>query len=75
MLDLLHFGQTSSDREASIPIYERVPFLEITFPSMDSGWSRSRPLVFYQLSLNVELLEKKLFSCLGIIQPHLYLFS
>nr|XP_046254046.1 cytosolic sulfotransferase 1-like [Scatophagus argus] len=31
ILDLLYFGQTS------MPIYQRVPFLEITFPAMDAG--------------------------------------
>ncbi|XP_041802667.1 cytosolic sulfotransferase 3-like [Chelmon rostratus] len=29
ILDLLYFGQTSPERQTSIPIYERVPFLEI----------------------------------------------
>ncbi|XP_073326149.1 cytosolic sulfotransferase 3-like [Pagrus major] len=37
ILDLLYFGKTSPERQTSIPIYERVPFLEITIPSMDSG--------------------------------------
>ncbi|XP_073326812.1 cytosolic sulfotransferase 1-like [Pagrus major] len=37
ILDLLYFGKTAPERQTSIPIYERVPFLEITFPSMDSG--------------------------------------
>ncbi|KAM3617087.1 uncharacterized protein V6R79_002095 [Siganus canaliculatus] len=37
ILDLLYFGQTSSDRQTSIPIFERVPFLEISSPDMDSG--------------------------------------
>ncbi|XP_029690367.1 cytosolic sulfotransferase 3-like [Takifugu rubripes] len=37
ILDLLYFGQTSPERQTSIPIYERVPFLEIAFPSMGSG--------------------------------------
>uniref|UniRef100_A0A671VKR8 Sulfotransferase n=1 Tax=Sparus aurata TaxID=8175 RepID=A0A671VKR8_SPAAU len=37
ILDLLYFGKTAPERHTSIPIYERVPFLEITFPSMDSG--------------------------------------
>ncbi|XP_071387766.1 cytosolic sulfotransferase 2-like isoform X2 [Centroberyx affinis] len=32
ILDLLHFGQTSPERQTSIPIYERVPMLEITLP-------------------------------------------
>ncbi|XP_073326402.1 cytosolic sulfotransferase 3-like [Pagrus major] len=37
ILDLLYFGQTSPERQTSIPIYQRVPFLEFTKPSMDSG--------------------------------------
>ncbi|XP_040911310.1 cytosolic sulfotransferase 2-like isoform X2 [Toxotes jaculatrix] len=37
ILDLLYFAQTSSERETSIPIHERVPFLEIIIPSLRSG--------------------------------------
>uniref|UniRef100_UPI0037E822EA cytosolic sulfotransferase 3-like n=1 Tax=Semicossyphus pulcher TaxID=241346 RepID=UPI0037E822EA len=37
MLDLLYFGQTSPERQTSIPIYDRVPFLEIMLPSMATG--------------------------------------
>ncbi|XP_018527241.1 cytosolic sulfotransferase 3 [Lates calcarifer] len=37
ILDLLYFGETSPERQTSIPIYERVPFLDIAFPSMDTG--------------------------------------
>ncbi|XP_041802664.1 cytosolic sulfotransferase 3-like [Chelmon rostratus] len=37
ILDLLHFGQTSPERQTSIPIYQRVPFLELTIPFLDSG--------------------------------------
>ncbi|XP_070695211.1 cytosolic sulfotransferase 3-like [Pempheris klunzingeri] len=37
ILDLLYFGQTAPERQTSIPIYTRVPFLEIAVPSMDSG--------------------------------------
>ncbi|XP_038578212.1 cytosolic sulfotransferase 3-like isoform X2 [Micropterus salmoides] len=37
ILDLLYFGQTSPERQASIPIHERVPFLEISTPSRPSG--------------------------------------
>uniref|UniRef100_A0A4W6G4R1 Sulfotransferase n=1 Tax=Lates calcarifer TaxID=8187 RepID=A0A4W6G4R1_LATCA len=32
ILDLLHFGQTAPERQTSIPLYERVPNLEITIP-------------------------------------------
>ncbi|XP_029362490.1 cytosolic sulfotransferase 3-like isoform X1 [Echeneis naucrates] len=37
ILDLMHFGDKCSDRETSIPIYLRVPFLEICVPSLESG--------------------------------------
>uniref|UniRef100_A0A3P9DGT5 Sulfotransferase n=1 Tax=Maylandia zebra TaxID=106582 RepID=A0A3P9DGT5_9CICH len=37
ILDLLYFGQTCAERQKTIPIYERVPFLEIAIPSLDSG--------------------------------------
>ncbi|KAM3617089.1 uncharacterized protein V6R79_002106 [Siganus canaliculatus] len=37
ILDLLYFGQTSIQRQSSIPLHERVPFLEITIPSVISG--------------------------------------
>ncbi|TWW56844.1 Cytosolic sulfotransferase 3 [Takifugu flavidus] len=37
ILDLLYFGQTSPERQTSTPIYERVPFLERSFPNLDSG--------------------------------------
>nr|ACQ58293.1 Cytosolic sulfotransferase 3 [Anoplopoma fimbria] len=35
ILDLLYFGRT--ERQTSIPIFERVPFLEIFVPNMPSG--------------------------------------
>ncbi|KAM7404922.1 hypothetical protein PAMP_012226 [Pampus punctatissimus] len=37
ILDLLYFGQTSPERQESFPIHTRVPFLEITIPSVESG--------------------------------------
>ncbi|XP_062284043.1 cytosolic sulfotransferase 3-like [Scomber scombrus] len=37
ILDLLYFGQTSPERQTSMPIYERVPFLEICVPTFESG--------------------------------------
>ncbi|XP_071384666.1 cytosolic sulfotransferase 2-like [Centroberyx affinis] len=37
ILDLLYFGQTSPERQTSIPIHERVPFLEINSPSLPTG--------------------------------------
>ncbi|KAM9350995.1 cytosolic sulfotransferase 3-like [Symphorus nematophorus] len=37
ILDLLYFGQTAPERQISIPIYDRVPFLELSIPSVFSG--------------------------------------
>ncbi|KAM3616950.1 uncharacterized protein V6R79_000245 [Siganus canaliculatus] len=37
ILDLLHFGQTAPERQTSIPIDHRVPFMEIYIPSVISG--------------------------------------
>ncbi|KAM9856220.1 LOW QUALITY PROTEIN: uncharacterized protein ACBR49_002346 [Aulostomus maculatus] len=37
ILDLLLFGHTSPERQTSCPIYERVPFLEITTPDLMTG--------------------------------------
>ncbi|XP_071780716.1 cytosolic sulfotransferase 3-like [Centroberyx gerrardi] len=37
ILDLLYFGQTYSERQTSIPIHERVPFLEIDIPTEYTG--------------------------------------
>ncbi|XP_069580147.1 cytosolic sulfotransferase 3-like [Brachyistius frenatus] len=37
ILDLLYFGQTSPERQTSIPIYKRVPFLEINIPHAATG--------------------------------------
>ncbi|CAL8367714.1 unnamed protein product [Lota lota] len=37
ILDLLYFSQTRPDRQTSIPIHERVPFLEIQIPNHPSG--------------------------------------
>lgn len=39
ILDLLYFGQTCPDRQTSIPIYKRVPFLEIAVPDSDPDLS------------------------------------
>lgn len=33
ILDLLYFGQTSTERQTSIPLHERVPFLELYIPN------------------------------------------
>ncbi|KAM3618263.1 uncharacterized protein V6R79_018143 [Siganus canaliculatus] len=41
ILDLLYFGQTSPERQTSIPIYERVPFLDVCFPNMMSGFDQA----------------------------------
>ncbi|KAL1021527.1 hypothetical protein UPYG_G00014420 [Umbra pygmaea] len=37
ILDLLYFGQTAPERQTSLPIYERVPFLESNFHVIPSG--------------------------------------
>ncbi|XP_070766195.1 cytosolic sulfotransferase 3-like [Enoplosus armatus] len=37
IVDLLCFGQSSSERETSIPIYVRVPTLEFTSPAVKTG--------------------------------------
>uniref|UniRef100_A0A3Q0T3Y6 Sulfotransferase n=1 Tax=Amphilophus citrinellus TaxID=61819 RepID=A0A3Q0T3Y6_AMPCI len=37
ILDLLYFGQTSPERQGSVPLHERVPFLEIQIPGFPSG--------------------------------------
>ncbi|XP_034028610.1 cytosolic sulfotransferase 2-like [Thalassophryne amazonica] len=37
ILDLLYFGQTCPERQTSIPIYLRVPFLDMQIPSFPSG--------------------------------------
>ncbi|KAL7398498.1 hypothetical protein ABVT39_010768 [Epinephelus coioides] len=34
ILDLLYFGQTSPERHTSVPLYRRVPFLEVHIPSL-----------------------------------------
>ncbi|XP_036434860.1 cytosolic sulfotransferase 3-like isoform X1 [Colossoma macropomum] len=37
ILDLLYFGNTAPERQTSLPIFLRVPFLEGTFPGLPSG--------------------------------------
>ncbi|KAM4570773.1 cytosolic sulfotransferase 2-like [Fundulus diaphanus] len=37
ILDLLYFSRTSPDRQNSVPLHERVPFLEISIPGFPSG--------------------------------------
>ncbi|XP_030590301.1 cytosolic sulfotransferase 3-like [Archocentrus centrarchus] len=37
ILDLLYFGNMGLDRQTSIPLYDRVPFLEICVPFLPSG--------------------------------------
>ncbi|XP_034551569.1 cytosolic sulfotransferase 2-like [Notolabrus celidotus] len=36
ILDLLHFGQICPERQESIPIHQRVPFLEISMPEQQT---------------------------------------
>ncbi|XP_066499516.1 cytosolic sulfotransferase 3-like [Hoplias malabaricus] len=44
ILDLLYFGNTAPERQASLPIYERIPFLEAAYPGMPSGVDRTNGL-------------------------------
>ncbi|KAF7695075.1 cytosolic sulfotransferase 3-like isoform X1 [Silurus meridionalis] len=37
ILDLLYFGNTAPERQTSVPIYMRVPFIESHFPGIPSG--------------------------------------
>ncbi|XP_048101007.1 cytosolic sulfotransferase 3-like isoform X2 [Alosa alosa] len=37
ILDLLYFGKDMPERQTTLPIYERVPFLEIAVPQIDKG--------------------------------------
>ncbi|XP_067448706.1 cytosolic sulfotransferase 2-like [Thunnus thynnus] len=37
ILDLLYFGQMCPEHQASSPIHQRVPFLEISIPGLQSG--------------------------------------
>lgn len=37
IIDLLYFGQTCPERQASVPLQERVPFMDIAIPSQPSG--------------------------------------
>ncbi|XP_029011302.1 cytosolic sulfotransferase 2-like isoform X2 [Betta splendens] len=37
ILDLLYFGQTCPERQASVPLQQRVPFLDISLPSLPTG--------------------------------------
>ncbi|XP_013871614.1 cytosolic sulfotransferase 3 [Austrofundulus limnaeus] len=44
ILDLLYFGQTCPERQTTIPIFERVPFLEIFVPNLISGKDQAENL-------------------------------
>ncbi|KAM3618213.1 uncharacterized protein V6R79_017413 [Siganus canaliculatus] len=44
ILDLLYFGQTSTERQTSVPLHDRVPFLESSFPTMISGFDLANNL-------------------------------
>ncbi|XP_013871560.1 cytosolic sulfotransferase 3 [Austrofundulus limnaeus] len=37
ILDLLYFGETNPERQTTIPIYERVPFMDLLIPGVFSG--------------------------------------
>ncbi|KAM3618651.1 uncharacterized protein V6R79_023100 [Siganus canaliculatus] len=44
ILDLLYFGQMPLERQTSIPIHERVPFLEMSLPSLGAGVDQANNL-------------------------------
>ncbi|KAF7664862.1 hypothetical protein LDENG_00161610 [Lucifuga dentata] len=44
ILDLLYFGQTSPEHQTSIPIHERVPFLEFIVPPYKTGLDAAEEL-------------------------------
>ena len=64
ILDLLYFGKTAPERQTSIPIYERVPFLEITFPSMDSGWTDGHTCILFLKSVILFNLQYIMKECI-----------
>uniref|UniRef100_A0AAR2L7Y9 Sulfotransferase n=1 Tax=Pygocentrus nattereri TaxID=42514 RepID=A0AAR2L7Y9_PYGNA len=47
ILDLLYFGNTSPERQTSLPIYLRVPFLEANFPETPSARNAKDSAVSY----------------------------
>ncbi|XP_056279847.1 cytosolic sulfotransferase 1-like isoform X1 [Pseudoliparis swirei] len=63
ILDLLYFGET--ERQKDVPIYHRVPFLEIFFPSVLSG---------IYLTAAVKKLSNRC-SASKLCSLHLYLFT
>ncbi|KAL3974638.1 trace amine associated receptor [Sarotherodon galilaeus] len=44
ILDLLYFGHTGPDRQTSIPLNDRVPFLEICKPCLPTGTEQAEKL-------------------------------
>lgn len=38
ILDLLYFGDTVSNSRSSVPLHEKIPFLEICVPHRPTGW-------------------------------------
>ncbi|XP_060738499.1 cytosolic sulfotransferase 2-like [Tachysurus vachellii] len=44
ILDLLYFYQIYPEREKSVPLYERVPFLEVFFPPYPTGTDKADTL-------------------------------
>ncbi|KAG9270297.1 cytosolic sulfotransferase 2-like [Astyanax mexicanus] len=44
ILDLLYFRQTHPERETTVPIYKRVPFLELSIPLEPSGTDKADTL-------------------------------
>ncbi|XP_066499658.1 cytosolic sulfotransferase 2-like [Hoplias malabaricus] len=62
ILDLLYFRQLLPERETTVPIYERVPFLEMFIPSYPSGTEAADTLStsprFIKTHLPVQLIPK-----------------
>ena len=51
ILDLLYFGQTSPERQTSIPLYTRVPTLEIIVPSLQPGLANNLILTIFHVTI------------------------
>ncbi|XP_039460991.1 cytosolic sulfotransferase 2-like isoform X1 [Oreochromis aureus] len=55
ILDLLYFGQTSPERQSSVPLHERVPFLEIQMSGYPSGVDVLNELTTYPRIIKTHL--------------------
>lgn len=50
VLDLLYFGQTHPERLTSVPLNKRVPYLEMSNPSLPKGFMWSQPLSYSDMT-------------------------